>query len=91
MRHTSLCTGLLALAALALPGWLGAADDKPTSTQGSSASKKPADPPKERLTAVGQILGEITKVSDDGKSLTLRMHQKVPQLSVNNMGRPGGS
>ena len=88
MRSRIFCGGLLALAALAVPGWLGAADDK--STSGSPSSKSP-EPSKERLTAAGHLLGEITKVSEDGKSLTLRMHQKVPQLNYSkSMGGAGG-
>jgi hypothetical protein len=86
MRRVTLCVGLVAVAALAWPGWLSGADQKsPT-----SGSAPPREPAKERLTAVGQLLGEIMKVSDDGKSLTLRMHQTVPQIKFNNMYSPGG-
>jgi len=79
-----LLTGVL----LVLPGLLAAADDKSKSSSSSSTAKP--DAPKERLVPAGQILGEIVKLNEDSKSFTLRMHQKVPQISFNNMYRPSG-
>jgi hypothetical protein len=50
-----------------------------------------ADTAKQRLTPAGQILGEITKVEEGGKSFTLRLHEKTPQINYNNsFQRPGG-
>lgn len=82
MRRWIVCAVLLF--GLALPTLRGAADDTPTS--GSPAVKPEA--PKQRLIPAGQLLGEITKVTDNGKMITVRMHQKVPQLSFNPMYRP---
>jgi hypothetical protein len=67
-----------------LPGVVSGADGKQ-----SSSTAKP-EPAKERLIPAGQILGEIIKKDEGGKSFTLRMHQKVPQLSASSIYRPGG-
>jgi hypothetical protein len=54
-------------------------------------SKKSEADAKQRLTPAGQILGEVIKVEEGGKSFTLRLHEKTPQINYNNsFQRPGG-
>jgi hypothetical protein len=86
MKNQRGITCVLTAFALTMPGLLGAADQK----SGTSGTQN-TDSPKERLVAAGQLLGEITKIAEDGKSFTLRMHQKVPQLNVSSIyGSAGG-
>jgi hypothetical protein len=44
---------------------------------------QPADPPKGKPLPVGTIAGKITKVSEDGKSFTLRVYGKSVQPRTN--------
>jgi hypothetical protein len=74
---------LLVALILVLP--LSAADEKKT-----TAGSENKESPKQNLRPVGQILGEIIKMEEGGKSFTLRMHQTVPQVRFNGMYRPGG-
>src|SRR5262245_13513553 len=60
------------------------------SASADEKGKKPESETKQRLTPAGQILGEITKLDESGKSFTLRIHEKTPQINYNNsFQRPG--
>jgi hypothetical protein len=86
MRHWYVIASLLALASLVLPA--SAAEEK--SEKSKTSGSQNAETSKPKLVPVGQILGEIIKMDESGRSFTLRMHQEVPQLRFNNMYRPGG-
>ena len=57
--------------ALLMAGACLGADEKSKKGEASEA--------KQKLSPAGQILGEVIKVEDGGKSFTLRIHQKTPQ------------
>jgi hypothetical protein len=82
MRRYFLAGGAIAGSILVL-GSVIAADEK--------SKKGDATEAKQRLTPAGQLLGEVIKVAEGGKSFTLRLHEKTPQINYNNnMPRPGG-
>ena len=83
MRRWILCGTALVGFALLLTGACLGADEKSKKGEASEA--------KQKLSPAGQILGEVIKVEDGGKSFTLRLHEKTPQINYNNsFQRPGG-
>jgi hypothetical protein len=80
MRRWMMSAGSMLALSLLLAG--ASAEDKPKKPEQSET--------KQRLTPAGQVLGEVTKLDEGGKSFTLRIHEKVPQINYNNSFRPGG-
>ncbi len=85
MLRTRWCAGMVILAVAGLPLAVRAAEGD---AKNDKKDMTP-EPPKERLIPAGSMTGEVTKVDDGGKSFTLQLKGKVPQVTgYDKYGRP---